>query len=128
MQRQWPLPSGPWGQLASGSWRRLVAALTLALFAVQTFAIETHVHLATAAGIATTQAQAPNHRPANPFDNPATCPLCQDLALTGHFTSPGSVVLVQPDFTRVSARLPIFSPARVSPPRPGWYGRAPPLA
>ncbi len=116
------------------SWRQTFAALALALFAFQNYVTQTHVHLlwrgapeafAQSLGLAhVRQTPAPGqHQPA---DDPANCPICQDIALAGHFTSPGTIAIPPPVFMAISGQLVLALPAFVSVASHDWQGRAPP--
>ena len=111
--------------------RQLFAALALLVFAVQNYVLQTHVHppaeLASLS-MGGTRVALSWRKPAkaNPLDDPATCPLCQDLALAGHYTTPGAIVLLAP-FAGLIAKLICHSEDRpIGRGRPGFYGRAPP--
>ena len=113
--------------------RQLFTALALLIFTVQSYVLQTHVHppaAMTSAAMGGTRAPASWRKPAkaNPLDDPATCPLCQDLALAGRYTTPGAILFLAP-FADVVAKLICHSEDRpVSRLRPGFYGRAPPRA
>lgn len=113
--------------------RQLFAALALLVFAVQNYVLQTHVHPpAGFASLTMGGTRAPlswrKAAKANPLDDPATCPLCQDLALAGHYTTPGTILLLSP-FADVVAKLICRSEDRpIGRGRPGFYGRAPPRA
>ena len=111
--------------------RQLFAALALLVFTVQNYVLQTHVH--PPAGLASvsmgeTRAPASWRKPAkaNPFDDPATCPLCQDLALAGHYTAPGAILLLAPLFSTVAKLICHIEDRKISRGRPAFYGRAPP--
>lgn len=113
------------------SGRQLFAALALLVFAVQNYVLQTHVH--PPAGLAAVSMGGPRapaswRKPAkgNLFDDPATCPLCQVLALVGHYTTPGAVLLLTP-FAGIVAKLICHREDQpIGRGRPGFYGRAPP--
>ena len=113
--------------------RQLFTALALLIFTVQSYVLQTHVHppaAMTSAAMGGTRAPASWRKPAkaNPLDDPATCPLCQDLALVGHYTTPGAILLLAP-FTDLVAKLICRNEGRLpSRGRPAFYGRAPPRA
>ena len=111
------------------SWHRTLASLALVVFALQSYVTQTHIHflgLGLPAGAITTAYKAPPSGKQNPFDNPQTCPVCQDLALVGHFTTPAAIAVLPPVFLAVAPavlpRLAIVVPA----PSHSWQSRAPP--
>lgn len=110
--------------------RRLIAALALVFFAIANFATQTHVHhlpIGTSAAGAMRFERTPPHA-GNPFDNPATCPFCQDIALAGHYTTPAVIELVLPALVALPVTIPIAMPDFVAATSHIWRGRAPPQA
>jgi hypothetical protein len=113
--------------------RQLFAALALLIFTVQNYVLQTHVHppaAMTAAAMGGTRTPASWRKPAkaNPLDDPATCPLCQVLALAGHYTTPGAILLLAPFVDLVAKLICRNEDRRPSRGRPAFYGRAPPRA
>ncbi len=111
--------------------RRLIAALALVFFAFTNFAIQTHVHLLSAFRPDAAAASMRFERPpppqnANPFDDPATCPLCQDIALAGHYTTPSAIALVLPALIALAVTAAVAMPDFVAAISHIWHGRAPP--
>ena|ERR1700761_5037598 len=106
---------------------RLAMLFALLAFAVQGFAIQTHIHgepLSAAAHI--THISAPTQpAPQDPYD-PANCPLCQEVLHAGVYIAPAvvdfsillSAVAFAPDFVL----LPHAATQRLH----GWQSRAPP--
>lgn len=118
-----------------GGWRQAIASLALVFFAFQSFLTQTHIHLlwqGAPSAYAQPLASAFDARPAPaqnrlpPADNPATCPICQDMLVAGHFTAPGAIALVMPQqiaaYIAITAAIPAFA-ATIS---HHWRGRAPP--
>lgn len=113
--------------------RQFVAALALLFFCLPNYVLATHVHLD---GIAASHANPAAHSPASwqksakpgPFDDPATCPFCQDMALVGHYTTPIAPLLLAPLALLIAKALQPTATAHVERPHHGWYGRAPPRA
>jgi len=116
-------------------WRQAVASLALVFFSLQSFLTQTHIHLlwqgtrgasaqTLASGFGARPAPAQNHLP--PADSPATCPICQDMLLAGHFTAPGAIALAMPQqiaaFIAIAAATPVYLAAISH----HWRGRAPP--
>ena len=117
-------------------WNQAFAALALFLFAFQNYVTQTHIHLlwqgAPAAfvqaigGGAQLQKQAPANQ--SPADNPANCPICQDLLLVGHFTSPAAITLFLPALVALPVATILATPVFVAATSHDWQGRAPPRA
>ena len=111
-------------------WRRALVFMVLTAFVLQSYIVQTHIHFAPAdlallAGDAAAK-NAPQHDryPAN--DDPANCPICQEILHTGAFITPAAIALLPPTLAvstiAIAAReLPFI--AAVS---HDWRGRAPP--
>lgn len=120
----------------TSDWRRAIAAFALAVFTIANFATQTHVHLqdmAEGGRAAATETgfrfeRTPTPQKSNPFDDPATCPLCQDIALAGHFTAPAAIAVLPPALIAVPVTLFVAMPAFVATISHNWRGRAPPEA
>ncbi len=113
-------------------WHRAVASLALVLFALQSYVTQTHIHFLNAApstaqsvpgGVAV---KAPAHGKLPPADNPATCPICQDMALAGHYTAPGAILLTLPPLVAMPVAVLLEVPRFVATVSHIWLGRAPP--
>jgi len=113
--------------------RQIVATLALVFFAFTNFAVQTHVHLlpapaapnaALAAGTQLERIPAPQKT--SPFDNPATCPLCQDMVFAGHFTTPAVIPILPPALIALPATIAVAIPAYITAITHIWRGRAPP--
>ena len=80
----------------AGRWPALVLAVLL-LFCWQNTLTQTHLHLETAARLATTAIQAPPAsvlgREGTPTDRPENCPLCRLSAQTEHYLTAVPVML-----------------------------------
>ena len=125
---------------ASSFARLTLTFLMLAAFALQTTVMQTHVHIgsvAVTAGFledlkignpdqpgAAKSTQPRDHFPAN--DDPANCPICQEIMHAGQFVTPQAVALLLPtepvSFVPISLAIPIFTEAVSH----SWQGRAPP--
>jgi len=111
--------------------RQIVATLALVFFAFTNFAVQTHIHLLPAAPNAVAAAGAqleriPAPQKINPFDNPATCPLCQDMVFAGHFTTPAVIPVLPPALIALPATIAVAIPAYITAITHIWRGRAPP--
>lgn len=112
------------------SWHQTLASLALIVFALQSYVTQTHIHLL-AQGIArvhhaTARLERAAHGTQNPFDNPDTCPICQDIALAGHFTTPAIAPVLPPAFAAVASAIFWVLPHVIAQPSHNWHGRAPP--
>lgn len=116
-------------------WRRAVASFTLVLFAFQSYLVQTHVHLlrqgvpgaivqTNASGFSVQPTPAGGKLPSD--DKPATCPICLDMALAGHFTAPGAIALPLPPQIATLAVFASAVPGYVAAVSHIWLGRAPP--
>jgi hypothetical protein len=107
--------------------------LALVVFALTNFTVQTHVHLLPAAAAPNTVSAAgvrleriPAPQKTNPFDNPATCPLCQDMVFAGHFTTPAVIPVLPPALIALPATIAVAMPAYITAVSHIWRGRAPP--
>jgi hypothetical protein len=106
---------------------RLAVLFALLAFAIQGYAVQTHIHgepLSAAAHITHISAPA-QPTPLDPYD-PASCPLCQEMMHAGVYIAPALV-----DFAillNAVAFVPAFTllPHAVSQEPHGWQSRAPP--
>ena len=113
-------------------WRQVVALLALLFFAFQGYLTQTHIHAMwrnpPGAHMAEAGAQSTLPRGLPPSDNPAACPICQDMAQAGHFTFPGIAAFAMP--LRIAPEITVafaipFVAVAIS---HIWLGRAPPGA
>ncbi len=115
------------------SWHQAFATLALILFAFQNYVTQTHIHLlwqgapgvqVQAMGAQAQQSPAPSKKA--PADDPANCPICQDVLLAGHFTAP-AVIPVLPPALIVAALQPVqLATIAIATASHSWHGRAPP--
>ena len=112
---------------ALAGWRLVVVYAAILAFAFQSYVIQTHIHFAPTAALAS-DGQSGHHDkyPAN--DDPANCPICQEILHSGQFITPAAQFLLPPalavsTIAIVDRALPhIFAPSH------SWRGRAPPQA
>lgn len=112
---------------ASKAWRRVVVLLALLTFALQSYVTQTHIHfeLSSANGIAAAAPLAPPGK--HPFqETPANCPICQEIAMAGHYVTPGAAVLTLPSQSVSIVPLKIVVRFVVEAVSHDWHGRAPP--
>jgi hypothetical protein len=118
-------------------WRLAVASVVFVAFALQSFVVQTHIHF-TPDAEARLAAYAASHAGAHgdvgqsrhsrhaPGDDPADCPICQEILHSGQFVAPVPQLFLPPAMAVstvavVDTALP-FIVARSH----GWRGRAPP--
>jgi hypothetical protein len=116
-------------------WRLALASLLLAAFALQSYVVQTHIHLTQAEsarlslydathGAKLAPADHHDRYPAN--DDPANCPICQEILHSGQFVTPSAQALLPPSLAVstiavVDTALPFLLTLSHS-----WRGRAPP--
>jgi hypothetical protein len=108
-------------------WRFAAALLAMLTFTVSSFVTQTHIHfdMIGSGGIVTAMPDAPHGK--HPFkETPANCPICQEIAMAGHYVTPGAAVLALP--TQSVSIVPIVIAVRfiVEAVSHDWHGRAPP--
>src|SRR5271168_5531407 len=77
-------------------WRLGLVYVAMLAFAFQSYVVQTHIHFAPATAIADTQGASGHHDkfPAN--DDPANCPICQEILHSGQFITPSTAALLPP--------------------------------
>ncbi len=102
----------------------------LVAFALQSYVFQTHIHFAAGdlahltIGANTAPSGHHDNFPAN--DDPANCPICQEILHSGHFVTPSAAALLLP-MLAVSTILLVERPLpHILAPSHGWRGRAPP--
>jgi hypothetical protein len=126
------------------SLRRLLTVLfVLTGFLFQSYAVQTHIHVANdfdarlisahsvdkAPSIAKTLAAKPSRQQQHkkiPADDPSNCPLCQASFLSGQYVMPDAVVFLLPVQALAIVPATILLTARSSVASHIWQGRAPP--
>jgi len=125
------------------SWRQVLPMLMLVAFALQSYVTQTHIHFAghvvtggftfpgegskTVKALGTAQDQ-DDHDKYPPGDDPANCPICQEILYAGHYVAPAAVAVLLPmlairTIARVDAELPFVSSVSHI-----WQVRGPPRA
>lgn len=117
---------------ALSGWRHVLVYAVLAAFALQTYVVQTHIHfspaeasqLAGGHGIKADGRDSHDKYPAR--DDPANCPICQEILHSGQFVTPAAQALLAPALAvstifLVAAPLPFVLALSHS-----WRGRAPP--
>jgi hypothetical protein len=122
-------------------WRHLLPMLMLVAFALQSYVTQTHIHFAghvvtggftfpddgakIGKALGASQNQ-DDHDKYPPGDDPANCPICQEILYAGHYVAPAAVAALLPilavrTITRVDIELPyVFSLSHI------WQVRGPP--
>lgn len=115
-------------------WRLAVVSVAFVAFALQSFIIQTHIHF-TPADTARLAAYAASHQIAHDRDHhdkypanedPANCPICQEILHSGQFVAPAAHVFLPPTIAVsiiaiVKTELPFVAALSHD-----WHGRAPP--
>ncbi len=100
--------------------RLLVALLLMVTFSLQSYLTQTHIHFAPQLA----QKQAPGKLPAK--DDPANCPICQEMIQAGHFVTPAAATLLLPSaqvsVIEIAAPVAVIAQAASH----AWRSRAPP--
>jgi hypothetical protein len=122
---------------APGFARWAITLLVFLAFAFQSYVTQTHIHFAheTAVnifapvekGAAATKApgkQNPDKYP--PADDPANCPICQEVMHSGAFVMPDFVALLLPSQPVSIVPAVITLPAIIETISHGWQSRGPP--
>jgi len=117
---------------------RLLVLVTLLAFAVQTYLTQTHIHLANEGQIPRVHGQlvlgkasigAPlEHKDRYPpNEDPANCPLCQELIHAGQFVTPAASFLLLPTLSLSTIERTVQYAPLIHAITHIWRGRAPPL-
>lgn len=119
----------------AGATRLATVIFVLVAFTSQAIVTQTHIHLGTRPGAASTlpgfdDQLAGKPLPAKlPFDdNPNNCPICQGLFHAGSYLTPSLAVLVSLTVVGFITALHAEYVAIAQPHSHGWKSRAPPLA
>lgn len=121
-------------------WRRLLPTLMLVAFTLQSFVTQTHIHFTPDAltrlteyvdsdsgKIAHQYVGQNEHGTRKTNDDPADCPLCQEILYSGYYVAPGTPSVPPPAHlvtatASVGLELPFVSATSHI-----WQGRGPPL-
>jgi hypothetical protein len=115
--------------LRGGGGRSRIALLFCLLIALawQSCLTQTHVHsdqgLRAISSLASVRADTGG---GNPSDTPATCPICQEAALSGHYVAAGPVLLAPPAVAIAWYGPAVSRPTRRDLKSHAWNSRAPP--
>ena len=104
---------------------RLIAALVLLAFTVQSYVAQTHFHDASLAGTAIAKNLGQKKLPVD--DNPLNCPFCQAVAHAGTIFLPGTPLLFLPAQWIEMAAAHFILRGNEAAPTHNWQSRGPPL-
>ena len=122
----------------AGLWSRGILVLTLAAFVMQSFLVQTHIHITPAAEkiLASLHPAKPGDQnagsPSNPRDKDpanddrANCPICQEILYAGHYVTPATAAVLPPAVSVSIIALRPEHDAHATAPSHIWQGRAPP--
>src|SRR5580704_13144026 len=97
----------------ASSWQQVLPMLMLVAFALQSYVTQTHIHFAghvvtggftfpddeskvqTGKVLGTAPDQG-NHDKYPPGDDPANCPICQEIMYAGHYVAPAAIAVLLP--------------------------------
>jgi hypothetical protein len=117
-------------------WQRLLFALMIVSFCVQSYVTQTHIHLppsleagipkAIPGSVAVGAADQNRHDryPAN--EDPANCPLCQEMVYAGHYIAPAAIAFLLPPLGTPVVATVRCTFACIYATSHSWQGRAPP--
>ena len=123
-----------WSREPRGNTRRLaISFVTLVAFVVQILLVQTHIHGTARFGVTSVPAtiakidgkeRSDKFPPAN---DPANCPICQEMLHAGAFVAPGAATLQITTLASVIdfVFVEIFATAQTR--SHGWKSRAPPI-
>jgi hypothetical protein len=111
----------------SSAWRRFLVAFILLALVVQGYVAQTHIHGLFPDNVASQASHTPGHSKYPPNDDPARCPICQQIVHGSQFVAPAwltpfllALAISTIEITDVA--LPRFNAVSHS-----WRGRGPPL-
>ena len=115
--------------------------LMLVAFALQSYVTQTHIHFAGHVmtggfvfGDDDVGKQAASGTPAGDHDkypssdDPANCPICQEMLYAGHYVAPAAIHIFLPTVSVPTIALDTANVVRILAPSYIWQGRAPPTA
>lgn len=131
------------GRLANSAvWRAAAVYLLVTAFAFQSYVTQSHIHITSVPGISgkiadrgalqstgnaagdSGRQQKPDRYPPN--DDPSNCPICQQITLTGHFLTAGTISLIPPPEIALGIFISADVLVLISGVSHAWRGRGPP--
>lgn len=117
------------GRRLSAGWVAVLVAMLVA-FSWQSFVAETHNHFARAQISTDAHATGIVAKPASgrnsPFDSPANCPICREIAQSAAYLPPAPIVLPAPQAMLVWLVAGLAFGLILERRSLGWHSRAPP--
>ena len=117
------------GRRLGAGWVAVLLAMLLA-FSWQSFVAQTHNHFASApistAAAGTNVAAASSSDRNSPFDSPANCPICREIAQSAAYLPPAPIVLPAPQPMLVWLVAGLAFGLILERRSLGWHSRAPP--
>jgi hypothetical protein len=109
------------------AWRRFFVAFMLVALMAQGYLTQTHIHGLLSDSVASQENHAPGHTKIPLNDDPARCPICQQIVHASQFVAPAwltpfLLVLAISTIEIADVALPRFNAVSHS-----WRGRGPPL-
>jgi hypothetical protein len=109
------------------AWRRLFVAFMLVALMAQGYLTQTHIHGLLSDITVSQQSHAPGHTKFPPNDDPARCPVCQQIVHASQFVAPAwltpfLLVLAISTIEIADIAMPRFNAVSHN-----WRGRGPPL-
>jgi hypothetical protein len=109
------------------AWRRFFVAFMLVALVAQGYLTQTHIHGLLSDSVASQESHAPGHTKIPLNDDPARCPICQQIVHASQFVAPAwltpfLLVLAISTIEIADIALPRFNAVSHS-----WRGRGPPL-
>jgi hypothetical protein len=108
------------------AWRQFLLALTVLALVAQGYTTQTHIHGLSPDSVASQASHAPGHDRYPLNDDPARCPVCQQIVHASQFVAPAwltpfPLVLAVSTIEIADIALPHFNAVSHS-----WRGRGPP--
>jgi hypothetical protein len=117
------------GRRLGAAWVAVLLAM-LVVFSWQSFVAETHNHFARASISTAANATAPvttsSSDQNSPFDSPANCPICREIAQSAAYLPPAPIVLPAPQAMLVWLVVGLAFGLILERRSLGWRSRAPP--
>lgn len=122
------------------SWRQLLPMLVLVAFALQSYVTQTHIHFAghvmtggfsfpddsSKATLGQAAGDTGDHDKYPPGDDPANCPICQEIMYAGHYVAPAFAHVILISLPASTIAVVAAVPLRLFALSHNWQGRAPP--
>jgi hypothetical protein len=113
----------------SSTFRLLVTAFALLTFALQSYVTQTHIHLAPGSfasysELGAAKKQLPDKFPAQ--DDPANCPICQEILHSGQFVTPTAAATLLPSLSVSIIAIVIHIVVAPEATSHTWQSRGPP--